>query len=298
MKLQSAMEYLMTYGWAILIIAVVLGALFELGIFNGSNLGPRAQPGSCHVFRPGGPGTNANLNLAGVCNGELPQYVAQFNGGPAILISPVSENNGFPDGYTMTAWVNYASPVTVCGYALGMEDSSSQPRGGLVLSCNSEPQPYGETINQTGYDVGAPPATKSTLLFGQWYFIAVDWNASAQSISFYLNGQIVGSPATDPILPTTMVMKNTPYYVIGGQDTGGGYNGYEANAQMYNAALSSNDINALYQEGIGGAPIALQNLVGWWPLNGNAQDYSGNNNNGEATNVIFTGQWASGYNPP
>ncbi len=30
-KLQSAMEYLMTYGWAILIIAVVLGALFELG---------------------------------------------------------------------------------------------------------------------------------------------------------------------------------------------------------------------------------------------------------------------------
>ncbi len=29
------MEYLMTYGWAILIIAVVLGALFSLGVFNG-----------------------------------------------------------------------------------------------------------------------------------------------------------------------------------------------------------------------------------------------------------------------
>ncbi len=37
-KAQSAMEYLMTYGWAILIIAVVLGALFSLGVFNGSNL--------------------------------------------------------------------------------------------------------------------------------------------------------------------------------------------------------------------------------------------------------------------
>ncbi len=34
MKAQSAMEYLMTYGWAILIIAVVLAALFELGVFN------------------------------------------------------------------------------------------------------------------------------------------------------------------------------------------------------------------------------------------------------------------------
>lgn len=33
-KLQSAMEYLMTYGWAILIVAVVLGALYQLGIFG------------------------------------------------------------------------------------------------------------------------------------------------------------------------------------------------------------------------------------------------------------------------
>jgi len=37
-RAQSAMEYLMTYGWAILIIAVVLGALFVLGVFNGSNI--------------------------------------------------------------------------------------------------------------------------------------------------------------------------------------------------------------------------------------------------------------------
>ena len=37
MKAQSAMEYLMTYGWAILIIAIVLVALFSLGIFNSSS---------------------------------------------------------------------------------------------------------------------------------------------------------------------------------------------------------------------------------------------------------------------
>jgi len=38
LKAQSAMEYLMTYGWAILIIAVVLGALFSLGVFSGTSL--------------------------------------------------------------------------------------------------------------------------------------------------------------------------------------------------------------------------------------------------------------------
>ncbi len=38
-RAQSAMEYLMTYGWAILVIAVVLAALFALGVFNGGSLG-------------------------------------------------------------------------------------------------------------------------------------------------------------------------------------------------------------------------------------------------------------------
>ena len=38
-KLQSAMEYLMTYGWAILIIAVIIGILYSLGVFNISTSG-------------------------------------------------------------------------------------------------------------------------------------------------------------------------------------------------------------------------------------------------------------------
>ncbi len=36
-KAQSAMEYLMTYGWAILIISIVLAALFALGVFSSSS---------------------------------------------------------------------------------------------------------------------------------------------------------------------------------------------------------------------------------------------------------------------
>jgi len=36
-KGQAAMEYLMTYGWAILIIIVVVGALFAMGVFKTSS---------------------------------------------------------------------------------------------------------------------------------------------------------------------------------------------------------------------------------------------------------------------
>jgi hypothetical protein len=34
MKAQAAMEYLMTYGWAILIVIIVAAALYALGVFN------------------------------------------------------------------------------------------------------------------------------------------------------------------------------------------------------------------------------------------------------------------------
>ena len=45
LKAQSAMEYLMTYGWAILIISVVLASLFSLGVFNaGSALSTTCLP--------------------------------------------------------------------------------------------------------------------------------------------------------------------------------------------------------------------------------------------------------------
>ena len=81
-----------------------------------------------------------------------------------------------------------------------------------------------------------------------------------------------------------------PYYV----------NGSLANFQLYNTSLDANQVQALYKEGIGGVPIQLQGLVGWWPLNGNANDYSGNLNNGMPTNIIYTNQWLSryGYNIP
>ena len=47
-RAQSAMEYLMTYGWAILIIAVVLAALFSLNVFNAG-----AQLGTSCIGQPG-----------------------------------------------------------------------------------------------------------------------------------------------------------------------------------------------------------------------------------------------------
>ncbi|MEM3781564.1 MAG: hypothetical protein QXT43_01200, partial [Candidatus Micrarchaeaceae archaeon] len=79
--------------------------------------------------------------------------------------------------------------------------------------------------------------------------------------------------------------------------TGGYFNGSIADVQIYNTSLSQSEMHALYLEGIGGAPIDLQNLVAWYPLNGNANDYSGNGNNGVPNGVTYTSSWYSGYTP-
>ena|SRR3989338_8801529 len=46
-KSQAAMEFLMTYGWAILIVLVAIGALFALGVFSGSS-----SPNTCQIEPP------------------------------------------------------------------------------------------------------------------------------------------------------------------------------------------------------------------------------------------------------
>ena len=59
------MEYLMTYGWAILIIAVVLGALFSLGVFSGgATLGTACVAQSGFLCQsPIVLGTNGNVSF-------------------------------------------------------------------------------------------------------------------------------------------------------------------------------------------------------------------------------------------
>ncbi|MCK4531472.1 MAG: hypothetical protein KAT94_01270, partial [Candidatus Aenigmarchaeota archaeon] len=44
-KAQSAMEYLMTYGWAILIVIIVAAALYALGVFNPATFTGRQATG-------------------------------------------------------------------------------------------------------------------------------------------------------------------------------------------------------------------------------------------------------------
>ena len=74
---QSAMEYLITYGWAILLIAIVLTIMFELNLFSFSE---KALPGSCQVYRVEGPYSLLGINLEGICRDLAPEFMMNFGG--------------------------------------------------------------------------------------------------------------------------------------------------------------------------------------------------------------------------
>ncbi len=52
LKAQSAMEYLMTYGWAILIVIIVAAALYALGIFNPATFTGQRTTGFPNIGAP------------------------------------------------------------------------------------------------------------------------------------------------------------------------------------------------------------------------------------------------------
>ena len=296
-KAQSAMEYLMTYGWAILVIAIVLGVLYYLGVFNSANLTPRAQPGSCRIFRPDGPGTNFDVGLSGTCNGELPQYVAKFDGQASYVstsLSPSAVNTPI----TISGWV-YApnNPASYMGY-FGWRSTDSVPGSGdfyvLQLSGTNYLELRFQNSAGTQYDYEGGNAV--SVIPDSWNFLAFTYDGS--QIIAYVNGKAY---APIPATGTFGAGTQSPF-TIGCQDELGAIvncaNAMISNVQVYNTSLSQNSISALYAEGIGGAPIDQNNIVGWWPLNGNTHDYSGNLDNGAPANIVFTSTWASGYAQP
>ena len=122
---------------------------------------------------------------------------------------------------------------------------------------------------------GVKPTDAPELTPNSWNFVAIIINSTGVNFFVNNNNPVFKSATVGNVLSANFTIGLANY------DAGNiKYNGKIANVQVYHSSLSANAINSLYLAGIGGAPIAFQNLSGWWPLNGNANDYSGNGNNG------------------
>ncbi len=280
-KSQSAMEYLLTYGWAILIISVVLGVMYSLGIFNFTNLVSKAGAGLCSVYRPGGQGTQQLASLVGDCAGLLPQSVAQFSGTVSYINATNAAMLNVQTGdFAATAWYN---AVNTNPYVLVDKDICGNS-GGWYTGVSFFRVIGSSSVTLVG----------NTLSQNAWHFVV--GVKSGGNLYYYQDGILTASgaaPGGVTNINNPIELGARPGSIVNPSGCGRSFmNGQIANVQIYNTSLSASDVQYLYQKGIGGVPILLQNLVGWWPLNGDANDYSGNNNNGVfAANVIYSTSW-------
>jgi hypothetical protein len=291
-KNQSAMEYLMTYGWSILIIAVVLGALSFLGIFNPVTFAPKATAGGCQVVKNSELGIS---NLEGSCNNQAPQYVGFSKNGFIHSNSYLPKLNQF----TLIGWINYKLPPT----------SQQEPTGVVALGqCgtnvyrNSKNFSLGFTTCgcdyvSSGLGVGCSDnAFIHGLQYGRWYMVAITVANTGNVTTFlFQSGKLTVS--TSQIAPVYAPPDQADIGIVY-DDPGRLLNGSIANVQIYNISLTNSSVQALYREGIGGVPIDPQHLVAWYPLNGNANDYSGNRYYGIPINISYTSSWFGGYTQP
>ena len=138
LKAQSAMEYLMTYGWAILIIAVVLGALFSLGVFSGASL-----IGNACIAGPGYYCGTMVFTHAGTLTASIGQSTGS-NWGSAVLIFAVQGSatgtGGGPvvlTGNTITFASGIASGQQVAFSVTPGATSVGTALAGSIWSCYS-----------------------------------------------------------------------------------------------------------------------------------------------------------------
>ncbi len=118
----------------------------------------------------------------------------------------------------------------------------------------------------------------------RWYFLSVALESGANgsvNTTVYLNGNEIytGQPG---------ILFALLNFSVSGQ-----YYKYVSNFQYYNQTLTPQQVAALYNGSLGGAPIDLTHLTGWYPLDNNTYDYSGLNAPFSYSNLSFTKSYPS-----
>ncbi len=229
------------------------------------------------------------LASSGIIQGSVtkfnPNYAASFLGYQTYIETPLVPNNATRE-LTISMWIYDSTAQSSYDASIG----GTICPDGMVLEVNPSNEVYIEyTLApfDAGNNCAANSIGSSAISFNAWHQIAVTFNGTGATL--YVDGQKAASnkPASS---------QNSLWYNAGGQVDLGCYveptnrcfNGLIADVQFYNnTVLSASQILTLYNEGSSGAPISSAGLVGWWPLNDNALDYSGNNNNGLVYNVTF-----------
>ena len=240
----------------------------------------------------GNNGVPTNVIYSGLSNYTLDALpdapITTFNSGKAHFngYSSYITGNSYAFPITATAWVyptNLQSPhLKVIMELDGNQPSSSGQGESYQFFIVPKGSGYCGGIAGTLFLWNNSAATCTNLIvpLNKWSFVAFTINTSAMKV--FLNGQIYIYPAT-----LTSANPSNKIFLVGEQGDNRYFNGSIRNIQIYNASFNESELKSLYKGGMNSGPINNTNLAGWWPLDGNANDYSGYNNNGTPIAVSF-----------
>ena len=137
--------------------------------------------------------------------------------------------------------------------------------------------------------------TPNNLFNGSWHLITVvyDNNISLKllGVKIYVDGVISGVINCQNPINVNINTLNTAINIGKYQAGGMWFTGKLDDIGIWNRALTQSEITSLYtQNYVAQIPsyVPTNGLVGYWPFNGNANDASGNGNNGTVNGSILT----------
>jgi len=250
----SVFDYALSDG-GISVGGTATGQVAEL--YNSGNpINPMALPSPPIAYYPLGTSAWNGEYLAE--NNAIGDYVFDF-----IPNDYIDTNNAILSGvssFTASAWVNFGTSLNLP--PIFYQEGPSSKIIILLRYHNSSKkfQLYSETTN--GLSIAQQPNISFTPVVGQWYNIVALYDGS--DLKIYLDTvEIATQTQTGTLLTGTQTFKI-------GQKSGDYFNGKMSNVQIFNTALSSTEIETLYNYG---SPIRTlanipqsSNLKAWYKL--------------------------------
>jgi len=264
-------------------------------------LTPGAGPYATLIMEKLYPSYNAGIYINDKFAPSIGLQAGNFTNGPAFY-APNSPAIAF--SYTISQWFylysqasanSGGSPITdiyngTSGNGIG--GGQSFDYGGLWAGYTSNIIQYGEYWPENWQFCTSP---SDTVYPDQWYNVVVVVR-NYNNVTMYVNGAKVSQCTLSGVVGLTPTRTSIG---IGDNPPGGNElaNAIIANVQLYNQILPTGDVQSIYRNGITGGPVTFSNLIGWWPLDGNANDYSGSGNNGTFVGAAYTSMLAGSYLP-
>ena len=211
----------------------------------------------------------------------------RFTGTSTYVTMPYTANIALSGSYSMSIWfMSTQSPYG--SYQASLVNTSGPGTSHMFDSELCQSGGCSHSLLTWGLEVdvgnGASWITRVYFPFqyspNQWYNEVVTVNSTETVI--YMDGAKVASSS---------YAASTPEFLVSGDEITlsppqNYLEGSLANLQVYSGTLTQSQAYQVYQHGIDGTPAIGANVVGWWPLNGNVNDYSGYNDIGTASSGV------------